>query len=434
MRILEQVSMDDEQRRLLSTELLTSDSLTESMIISTCNRVEIYAVSSSFHIGVKDIVQALHAASGVPLEELRKYLYVRYADAAAEHLLNVASGLDSMVVGEQQIIGQVRTAYQVATETHTAGTMLHELAQVALHTGKRVHTETDIDDAGASMVTFALQEAKKQLDIADFTGKTALVMGAGVMASLAATHLGKQGIAELVIANRTRSRAETLAEHAIEAGIAARVVDFAEREAALADVDIVVSATGADTYTITAAAVAAAGRPICCIDLSLPRDIDDHVANVPGSTLVNIELLHKSSRTDNGVGAQARAIVAEELAHYTSAQRVRDVAPAVSALRKYAAEIVAQEMARLEARTPLMADDDRSEVSRTVKRIVDKLLHNPTVRVKELAARSGTVSYDSAIPELFGLGAHNLTVPASAIVPSVGEVMDVNISRETWTE
>ena len=408
--VLEQVSMTDEACSATTRALLDRPSLTEAMIVSTCNRVEVYAVTSSFHTGVNDVVEVLHQESGLPTEVLRRHLYVHHA--AAEHMLVVASGLDSMVVGEQQIIGQVRSAYQQANSNNTVGRTLHALAQSALHTGKRVHSETDIDDAGASMVSFACAEAMRRMGLGGdnntenntLEGKTALVLGAGVMASLAATHLGKLGVDKLIVANRTRSRAEILAEHAREAGVPAEVVDFADRAAALARVDLVVSATGADSFTITADDVANVTHPVMLIDLSLPRDIDDTVTDQDGVSLVNIESLHQTQqRNPDEQQSQALAIVAEELEASSSAQRVRDVVPAVAALRKMASELVDTELQRLGQRTPTMDESDREEVGRAVRRVVDKLLHQPTVRAKELAARSGTVSYDSALQELFGL-------------------------------
>ena len=262
------------------------------------------------------------------------------------------------------------------------------------------------------MVSFACAEAMRRMGLGGdnntenntLEGKTALVLGAGVMASLAATHLGKLGVDKLIVANRTRSRAEILAEHAREAGVPAEVVDFADRAAALARVDLVVSATGADSFTITADDVANVTHPVMLIDLSLPRDIDDTVTDQDGVSLVNIESLHQTQqRNPDEQQSQALAIVAEELEAYSSAQRVRDVVPAVAALRKMASELVDTELQRLGQRTPTMDESDREEVGSAVRRVVDKLLHQPTVRAKELAARSGTVSYDSALQELFGL-------------------------------
>lgn len=411
--LLERLSMDQRVREDTAALMVAKPSLSEAMIISTCNRMEVYTVTNSFHTGVQDVVDVLHEVSGVDEATLRGYLYVRYADAAAEHLMVVASGLDSMVIGEQQIIGQVRTAYQEASEHGTVGPALHSLAQTALHTGKRVHAETAIDDAGGSMVSFALDEALRHMtlgpsDAAPLAGVNALVLGAGAMASLAATHLGKLGVSRLIIANRTRERAERLAEHAREAGVVAEVIDFEDRFSVLSQVDIAVSATGADSFTITPAAIPSNRAPqLILVDLSLPRDIDDDVALLSGVHLVNIERLHQVHGSEDGELAPttraALSIVSEELEHFTSEQRVRDVVPAVAELRRHANEVADQELELLRNRVPALSEHDFQEAARAVRRVVDKLLHEPTVRVKKLAAESGVVSYESALQELFGL-------------------------------
>lgn len=466
--LLERLSVDGMQREETAAALVATPSLTEAMIISTCNRLEVYCVTNSFHSGVQDVVEVLHRVSGIDIDELRSYLYVRYADAAAEHMMVVASGLDSMVVGEQQIIGQVRQAYQRAVAANTAGKTLHALAQSALRAGKRVHTETDIDEAGASMVTVALNEALQYMDLSleksagtahqstanqstDNTadtvasrttsnvnradeplliGRTALVLGAGAMASLAATHLGRLGVDKIIVANRTRERADNLVDHAHQAGVRAEAVDFADRYRAYGEVDIIVSATGADNYTVERASFPEIRRDhVVLIDLSLPRDIADDTADLPGVDLVNIERLHQSltsqSEEDTTIGHQdAKRIVREELQSFASEQRVREVVPAVSALRKHAAGVVECEMARLRQRRPNMSDDDFAQVQVAIRRAVDKLLHEPTVRAKKLAAESGAVSHETALQEMFGLEIDGSPVSVDANeLPSVQEVI-----------
>ena len=383
--LLEKLSMDESVRHQTALALIRQPALTESMIVSTCNRLEVYSTTTNFHQGVSDVVDVLHDMSGVPIDVLRDYLYVRYADAAAEHLMLVAAGL---------------------ANSGTVGPQLHGLVQAALRTGKRVHTETDIDNAGVSMVSFAFDEAVSQLGVKDesqpFAGHRALVIGAGAMASLAATHLGKQGIDELIMTNRTRERAERLAQHAREAGVEATVVDFDERTVVLSHVDIVVSATGSQNFTISRDDIPT-DHPLMLVDLSLPRDIDDNVIRGTQARLVNIEklrLLHQDETESDGA---ALRIIAEELQAYSSQQRIKDIAPAVTALRRHAADLIQTELIRLQSRTPDMDDHEFEEVSRTVRRVVDKLLHQPTVRVKELAANSGVVSYETALQELFGL-------------------------------
>ena len=410
--LLEKLSMDETVQNDTCRAMVSAGSLSEAMIISTCNRLEVYTVTNSFHTGVQDVVRNLAEVSGVEEEKLRSYLYVRYADAAAEHLMMVTSGLDSMVVGEQQIIGQVRTAYQFASEQGTVGPRIHALAQSALRTGKRVHSETEIDEVGSSMVSFAFDQALSRMGREELAGKRVLILGAGAMASLAATHAGRLG-AHLIIANRTIARAERVAQHAHEAGVYADVIEFSERAQALRDVDVAISATGAQGFTITAADVEryhVADRELMLVDLSLPRDIDDAVAEAEGVDLVNIERLSNSLQaadTDLAAGtsphAQARRIVSEELEAYASEQRVRDVVPAVSALRKRAANLVQCEVARMEQKHPELDERQMGDINRALKRVADKLLHEPTVRAKQLAANSGTVSHETALQELFGL-------------------------------
>lgn len=447
--LLERLSVDGMQREETNAELVATSSLSEAMIISTCNRLEVYCVTNSFHSGVQDVVEVLHRISHIDIDELRSYLYVRYADAAAEHMMVVASGLDSMVVGEQQIIGQVRKAYQRAVAANTAGKTLHALAQSALRAGKRVHTETKIDEAGASMVTVALNEALQYMDLglqsgdASATvhtpdhvdeplliGRTALVLGAGAMASLAATHLGRLGVDKIIVANRTRERADNLVDHAHQAGVCAEAVNFEDRQQVYGKVDIIVSATGADNYTVDRASIPEQRHGhLVLIDLSLPRDIADDTAKLRGVDLVNIERLHQSltsqSDEDTTVGQQdAKRIVREELQAFASEQRVREVVPAVSALRKHAAGVIECEMARLRQRRPHMSEDDFGQVQVAIRRAVDKLLHEPTVRAKKLAAESGAVSHETALQEMFGLEIDGSSIAVDADeLPSVQEVI-----------
>lgn len=430
--LLERLSMDDTVRNDTCEVLTQKPSLSEAMIVSTCNRLEVYTVTNSFHTGVQDVVKVLAANSGVDEDELRGYLYVRYADAAAEHLLTVAAGLDSMVVGEQQIIGQVRTAYQHAAEQGAVGPRIHALAQSALHTGKRVHSETTIDEAGSSMVSFAFDQAMMAMGAVDLRGKTALILGAGAMSSLAATQAGRLGVDKLIIANRTFDRAERLAGHAMEAGVQAEAIDFADRARVLADVDLAISATGAQDFTLTKDDIPA-GHNLMMVDLSLPRDIDDAVMEHEGVTLINIERLSNSleaadTEVAGGTDPQvaARKIVREELEAYSSAQRVREVVPAVAALRRRAADVVECELGRLQQKSPELTDEQIGDVSQALKRVVDKLLHEPTVRAKKLAANSGTVSHETALQELFGLQLEGSGVAVD--VKELPENLDAQVS------
>lgn len=408
--VLEKVAVTDTDRPKLVDRLLASSHVAEAMILSTCNRVEVYAVVDAFHGGLAEVGELLTRHSGLPMTELTKHAYVRYSEAAAEHLFAVASGLDSMVVGEQQVLGQIRGAYASADAQQAVGRTMHELAQHALRVGKRVHSETGIDRAGASVVSVALDRAQEI--VGTLAGRTAVVVGAGAMGGLAVAHLARAGIERIVVVNRTPARAQRLAEIARGYGIEADGLEFSRLPEAMAAADVVVTCTGAVGAVVTLADVhrALAGResaerPLVFCDLGLPRDVEHAVAGLPGVSVIDIETLQH----DPAAGAAAddttaaRGIVADELAKYLAGQRMAEVTPTVAALRQRAAEVVEAELLRLDSRLPGLAHPERDEVARTVRRVVDKLLHAPTVRVKQLASTPGGDSYAEALRELFEL-------------------------------
>lgn len=436
--MLEKVAVADTDRPKLTDKMLASDRISEAMIVSTCNRVEVYAVVDAFHGALATVSELLAEHSGLPVTDLHKHAYVRYSEAAAEHLFSVASGLDSMVVGEQQILGQIRTAYAAADAQQAAGRTLHELAQQALRVGKRVHTETGIDAAGASVVSVALDHAAAYLGGDGLRGRTAAVIGAGAMGGLAVAHLTRSGIDSIVVANRTRDRAERLAETARGNGVAAEVVDFDDLSTALARADVAVTCTGAVGTVVTLAdthrALAQAERgerPLAICDLGLPRDVDAAVTGLPGVKVFDMEALQRdpSAGAANADAEAARKIVASELADYLSAQRLAEVTPTVTALRQRAAEVVEAELMRLETRLPGLDDGQRGEVARTVRRVVDKLLHAPTVRVKQLASTPGGDQYAEALRELFELRPGAVEAVATP-TKEIGSLTDPTLSAD----
>ncbi|QIZ34925.1 glutamyl-tRNA reductase [Saccharopolyspora sp. ASAGF58] len=408
VRMLERVSISGADVPKLLDELLQRERICEAFIVSTCNRVEVYAVAETFHGGLDDVTSVLARHAGAEVADLADHLYVYYAGAAVEHLFSVSAGLDSMVVGEAQILGQLRQAYGTADENGTVGRTLHELAQQALRVGKRVHSETGIDAEGASVVSEALADAEVALD--GLAGRSALVVGAGSMGGLAAAQLKRAGIGEVVIANRTAANGERLAESLRADGVASRTAGLTDLRSAIAAADLVVACTGAIGAVVTEDVVAAAlavrdDRPLLCCDLGLPRDIAPEVAGLPGVTVVDLESLQQRLSEKQGGNESERAaqIVAEELRNYLAAQRSAEVTPTVAALRKRAAEVVDSELLRLDSRLPELDGDVRDELARTVRRVVDKLLHAPTVRVKQLASVPGGAGYADALRELFEL-------------------------------
>ncbi|MFE2039318.1 glutamyl-tRNA reductase [Streptomyces sp. NPDC059477] len=527
--VLERAALGVDARIKLAQDTVAAEPATEAAVLATCNRIELYADVDKFHAGVAELSTLLAQHSGVGLEELTPYLYVHYEDRAVHHLFSVACGLDSMVIGEGQILGQIKDALATAQELHTAGRLLNDLFQQSLRVGKRAHSETGIDRAGQSLVSFGLQQLAAGADTDGWArGKRALVIGAGSMSSLAAATLARAGVTEVVIANRTAERAERLAEilhRSDDTDVAARAVPMDAVPDELTRADIAVSCTGAtglvltadliadavqgrtgepaveidpgaeprtvataglpatsvgtedgcpldlaavqpgfsvmgeaavagmdaatleqhanwaaggaaverreagrrgaDAQLITALAataatagrvpehrkpepVAEAPRPepvLFLLDLAMPRDIDAAVHRLAGVRLVDIESLAGAS-ADAPMAADVdlvRAIVTAEVAAFGAAQRAAHITPTVVALRSMAADVVTQEIARLEGRLPALDDRHRAEITQTVRRVVDKLLHAPTVRVKQLAAEPGGAGYADALRTLFDL-------------------------------
>ncbi|MFJ4981870.1 glutamyl-tRNA reductase [Streptomyces coeruleorubidus] len=544
--VLERASLTTDAQVKLLQDTVAAEPAAEAAVLATCNRIELYADVDKFHAGVAELSTLLAQHSGVGLEELTPYLYVHYEDRAVHHLFSVACGLDSMVVGEGQILGQIKDSLARAQELNSAGRLLNDLFQQALRVGKRAHSETGIDRAGQSLVTFGLEQLAAGGDVETWArGKKALVIGAGSMSSLAAATLARAGVAEVVVANRTFDRAERLAQILAEGDdtdVLARAVPMESVPFELTRADVAVSCTGATGLVMTAESVAAAvegrtaapsadgtpapdGEPgptaatgagrgnlpatglggedgcpldlpavqgtagfsvlgeaavagmaaadleqhaawvdngtvggaqraarpgtagpldptpdadaiaalaatvatvgriperrrpepadepprpqpvLFLLDLAMPRDIDAAAHRLAGVRLVDIESLAEAS-----AGApmaadvdQVRRIVSDEVAAFGAALRAAHITPTVVALRTMAADVVASEIARLDGRLPGLDDKHRAEITQTVRRVVDKLLHAPTVRVKQLAAEPGGAGYADALRTLFDL-------------------------------
>ncbi|MGZ4592607.1 MAG: glutamyl-tRNA reductase [Actinomycetes bacterium] len=401
--LLEKATLTTEAQAKLLADVVASEHAVESLVLSTCNRVEIYADVDKFHGGLTDVSELLARHAGVPLEALTPHLYVHYEDRAVAHLFSVVCGLDSMVVGESQIVGQVKHALRVAQASGTAGRVLGGLGQQALRVGKRARTETGIDRAGRSIVTAGLDEATRVLG--SVQDHEVLVVGAGSMSALAATVVSQAGARRVVVANRTVSHATRVA-----AAVGGSAVPLEHLAAALLSADLVISCTGAvghvvDVDLVSAAQLARGGRPLVVLDLAMPRDVDPDVRALDGVSVVDLETLAATLVDREHVADidAARGIVAEEVAAFLGWQRAASVAPTVVALRGMAEEVVVAELTRLVGRTPDLDERTRSEIESTVRRVVDKVLHAPTVRVKQLAEEPGGQSYADALSRLFDL-------------------------------
>jgi glutamyl-tRNA reductase len=413
--LLERVAVAPEDVPKVLHDLLAGEHLAEAVLLNTCNRVEVYAEAATFHGGVTEVGEVLARAAGLPFEELHQSLYVHHEARAVQHLFSVACGLDSMLVGEAQILGQVRQAYKLAREESSAGRGLSELMREALRVGKRAHAETGIDTAAASLVGVGLRVAGEALlkpgdAIAERPLERAriLLIGAGSTSALAGSLLRKAGVGEIVVANRSPERAQRLA-----ANLEGRPIGLGEIPEELVAADLVVTATGATLPVLPRETVDAAlqqreligKKGLVLLDLGLPRDIEPSTRELAGVSLIDLEGLRAAlAGTDVVTDVDAvRALVADEVASYLDRQRALRVAPTVAALRARAAEMVAAELDRLSGRLPTLSERERTEVASTVRRVVDKLLHAPTVRVKELAESPDGDRYAEALHELFEL-------------------------------
>jgi glutamyl-tRNA reductase len=440
--ILEQAAVGGDTLAKLLRDVALSDPVAETFVVSTCHRVEVYADVDRFHAGVTAICDLLARHCGIPARDLTSNLYVHYEDRAVSHLLAVTCGLDSVVVGEGQILGQVRSALKVAEEHGTTGRVLGGLGRLALRAGKRARAETGIDRAGQSLVSLAVDLAAARLGPPGLAGRHVVVVGAGAMSTLAATTAARSGAASIAVANRTWRNAERLA-----ARVNGRAVALPDLAAAIAAADVVVSCTGAAGPVITRDLAAAAlsppaapgperpgperlgperqdperlgperqdperrdperRGPLVFLDLAMPRDVDPEVARLPGVVVIGMDELseHATAAGADDVAA-VRAICEAELATYRSAVDAARVAPTVVALRAKAATVVDAELARLVGRLSADGLSERAldEISQTMRRVVDKLLHAPTVRVKELAGSPGGEEYAAALRVLFDL-------------------------------
>ena len=411
---LERAAVGGDTLTKLLRDVVQAEPVAEAFVVSTCNRVEVYADVDRFHAGVTAICELLARYCGVPSHELTQHLYVHYEDRAVSHLLAVACGLDSMVVGEDQILGQVRSAVKLAAEHGTAGRVLSELGRLALRTGKRARAETGIGRAGVSLLSAAVDLAARlgPLDPGPgaLAGRDVLIVGAGSMSALAAATAARSGAASIVVANRTREHAERLA--ASVSTTTTGITRLTDLPAAMAAADVVISCTGAAAHIITRDMVSAAltarqaRGPLVIMDLAMPRDVEPAVAGLPDVVLIGMDQLseHASAVRDDDVAA-VRAILEAELAAYQSAMDAARVAPVVVALRAKAANVVDAELARLAGRLSAdgLSGHALDEIAQTVRRVVDKLLHAPTVRVKELAGSPGGEEYAAALRVLFDL-------------------------------
>ena len=380
------------------------DDIREAVVLSTCNRTEIYAVVERFHGAYDEIQNFLCETSGFDAEEVTPHLYSQWDEEAIKHLFEVASGLDSAVLGESEIIGQVRNAWEIAMAEGASRNTLNLLFRYALEVGKRARTETAISRSTASVSHAAVEMAEDI--IGSLTGKHVLVVGAGEMGEGVATALARGGAEHVTVINRTESRGEALAEK-----VGARVSKFENLETELSGADVVVACTGAGSTIINHAMLKSARKgidsPLLIVDIALPRDVEDNVTSIDGVTLRDLD--HLSEWAQRGLEqraaevGQVRTIIEAEVERFAQDQAQRQAAPLVAQLREVVEGIRTAELERLGTRLGDMTDEQREAVDSITRGIVAKLLHTPSVRLREAAGTPQGERLSAAVRDLFNL-------------------------------
>jgi len=399
--VLERAALDVDAAVKLSHRVLETEFVSESVVISTCNRVEIYVEAERFHGAVEEVSRLLADHSGLDRDDFVRHVYVHFDEAAVAHLFGVAAGMDSMILGESQILGQVRESLHSAQAESTVGSCLNALFQQALRIGKRGHAETGIDRLAPSIVTAGLDAAGPVIDA---EGTRFLVAGAGTMASLAVRTLVDRGVDphRIMVANRTYQRA-----YALVATFGVSAVRWQAMDVELTAADVLISCTGAAGAVFDRERIGAAldGRPMVLIDLALPRDIDPDVRELDDVDLVDLAVL--SGLSANAALAadvlQVQSIVEAEVRTFLAAKAASHITPTVIALRTMATDIVASEQARIESRLPNLTAEERADVRKALHRVAEKLIHAPTVRVQQLIDGPADLTYADALADLFAL-------------------------------
>lgn len=435
MSVLDSVALSGSGVEELRRRVLGGDFVDGALVLSTCNRLEIIADVRSFHGGLSDVGSALAEVAGMDWQELARHVYVRYEDKAVEHMLTVASGLDSMAIGESQILGQLRHSYSSAQEARELTGELSQTIQDSLRVGKRAHAETSLDTVARSLLDMALVSAVDH--IGDLAQADVLIVGAGAMSGLSVATLARQGVRSVTVLNRTLERAERLAA-TVDGRADVLTPESLAREFARAS--LVISVTGARGAVIDAEVVSAslhhqdAGAPPAptfVVDLALPFDVDPDVETHDHVRMVNLEgisaLFADSAHSGDGdvaaIVGQVQGIIREEVAELSARRRARQVGPTVAALRSQARETVDREFDRLARR---LGDDAPQKVldeaRQAMRRVATTILHTPTVRVKELTGTDAeSIDYAAALTTLFDLDRTPAAQAPATPVPTTAE-------------
>jgi glutamyl-tRNA reductase len=404
VELRERVEFSGPQLQEALATLVQLAGIAEAAVLSTCNRMELYLVAEEVERARRDALTFLTTFHRLPAEALRDHLYGRAGADAAQHLFRVAAGLDSLVVGEPQILGQVKDAYAAASGLQATGALLNRLFHWSFQVGKRVRAETGLAEGAVSVSYAAVSLARKIFG--DLQNLAVLVVGAGEMAKLTATHLHAQSVRRIAITSRTPGHAQALAD-----AVSGAVVPWDLLHAALADADIVITATGAPVPVIGRAHVqrATAGRrrPLFLIDIALPRDVEPAAGDLEQVFLYNIDdlraIVAENLKRRAGEVERAEGIVLEEVRRFEAWLRSREALPTVIALRQRFDAIRRAELQRLEPKLTALPPEARARVEEITRLVVEKLLHTPTEQLKAIPDQETVLAYSDALSRLFSL-------------------------------
>lgn len=405
VEVLERAAVARSDLPAVLDDLAKREHVAEVAVLSTCNRVEIYARAGKFHPCIQELTGFLAERSALSPGELAEYLYTFHDDAAVTHLFAVAAGIDSMILGEGEILGQVKAAWQDAQRRQTVRAQLGGLFRHAVEVGKRARTETGIARGAISISTAAVWLAAEHLG--SLEGKRVVVLGAGKMGEGVAVALAGSGVASVVVANRTPARAAALARK-----VGGRAIGLDALPGTLRDTDVLLGSTGSgevliDRATVEAAMATRPGRPLLIVDIAVPRDVDPDAARVPAVTLLDIDDLKTFAEGSTGSRKRevdrVRAIIQEEVERHRAERSAREVAPLIKALRARGEQVRAAELERFASKLARLDPEARAAVEALTRGIVNKLLHEPTVQVKAAAGGAAGESLADALATLFDL-------------------------------
>lgn len=405
LSLLERVTIDDARLPKALHDVMSHEHVSEAVVLSTCNRTEVYVVAEKFHPAYADLRSFFSELAFVPPEEIADHLYVRDGAQAVEHLFRVASGVDSAVVGEAEILGQVRHAWEQAQIEQATGSQINLLFRHALEVGKRVRTDTEIGRHIASVSTASVAMAAAHLG--ELEGRSILVMGAGEMGEGMVRALASNGVTDIRIANRTFENAAEVAER-----LGGRAIRLADLDAALTEVDLLMTGTGAQSMILEHADLARVmaardGRPILVVDVAVPRDVDPSASELPGVTLLDMDDLRRFAEAGQAERRRevetVEQIIHDEVDRFSAVSTAREVAPLISALHARAEAVRSAELDRLRVRLGDLDPRQAEALEALTRGIVAKLLHEPTIALKDAAGTPKGERLADALRDLFEL-------------------------------